>query len=72
MSFEKSIEMWSEKLGANGYFNFLEDQIGKIIERDDKMDYTIELKNSYEFNEHGVDASVLDKYLPQEIETIDE
>jgi hypothetical protein len=72
LKIEKSIEMWSEKLGANGYFNFLEDQIGKIIERDDKMDYTIELKNSYEFNEHGVDASVLDKYLPQEIETIDE
>jgi hypothetical protein len=69
---EKSIEMWSGERGVNGYFDFMEEHIGTIIENDDKMDYTIELKNSYEFNEDEIDASVIDKYLPQELETTDE
>lgn len=42
---EKSIELWSGELGANGYFDFIEDQIGHLVEKDEKMDYTVELKN---------------------------
>ena len=35
---EKSIELWTKERGGAGYFNFLEEQIGKIITNDDKID----------------------------------
>ena len=35
---EKSIELWSKEYGPDGYIYFLEDQMGKTVMRDDKMD----------------------------------
>jgi len=29
---EKSMELWTKKYGVNGYFSFLEDQIGELID----------------------------------------
>lgn len=69
---EKSIELWTGKLGINGYFKFLEDQIGHFVEKDEKMDYAIEVKNREDFEKLGIDASELDKYLLQEPERLNE
>jgi len=41
---EKSIETWTESFGKNGYFEFIEDQIGSQIKSDNKMDFIIEVK----------------------------
>ncbi len=38
---EKSIKLWSNNLGTNGYFTFIENHMGHLIERDDKMNFTI-------------------------------
>lgn len=65
---EKSIETWTEELGVNGYFDFIEDQIGHLVERDEKMDYSVPLKNRDDFEKLGIDASELDKHLPQKPE----
>ena len=35
---EKSIELWTEKLGINGYFSYLEDRIGEAVANDDQID----------------------------------
>lgn len=69
---EKSIELWTGELGNNGYFNFLEDQIGHLVDKDEKMDYTIELKNKEDFEKLGIDASELDKHLLQEPRRLDQ
>lgn len=34
---EKSIELWTGELGTNGYFKFIEDQIGHLVGKDEKM-----------------------------------
>jgi len=41
---EKSIQTWTESFGKNGYFEFIEGQIGRQVKSDDKMDFIIELK----------------------------
>ncbi|MDO4338136.1 MAG: hypothetical protein Q4C91_08635 [Eubacteriales bacterium] len=41
---EKSIELWTKEMGANGYFIFLENNIGSMVPQDTKMDYTVEVK----------------------------
>ena len=38
---EKSIERWTKELGTNGYFDFLESQIGRAVPNDDKMNFTV-------------------------------
>ena len=38
---EKSIETWTDQLGVNGYFKFLEQQLGAGIKNDGKMDFAI-------------------------------
>ena len=38
---EKSIETWTKELGVNGYFDFLESQIGKTVPDDDEMNFTV-------------------------------
>ena len=38
---EKSIELWTKTLGDNGYFNFLENQIGKIVVNNDQIDCVV-------------------------------
>ena len=37
---ETSIETWIKDMGTDGYFNFLKDQIGDYIIKNDKMEYT--------------------------------
>ncbi len=69
---EKSIELWTGEFGANGYFNFIEDQIGNLVEKDEKMDYTIALKSKDDFKRLGIDASKLDKHLLQEPDRLNE
>lgn len=69
---EKSIELWTGELGANGYFNFIEDQIGHLVEKDEKMNYTVELKNKDDFEKLGIDVSELDKHFLQEPGKLDE
>jgi hypothetical protein len=43
---EKSIKHWSKKSGTNGYFTFIENHMGQLIEQDDKMNFTIISENS--------------------------
>jgi hypothetical protein len=40
-----SVEMWMKEMGADGYFRFLDDQIGSFVAHDDKMGYFIDTKN---------------------------
>ena len=42
---EKSIELWTKQLGANGYFKFLEDTLGRSVQKDDKMNFAIMADN---------------------------
>lgn len=60
---ERSIELWTKELGVNGYFKFIEDEIGHLIEKDEKMDYAMMLKGKYDFEKLGIDASSLDKHF---------
>jgi hypothetical protein len=40
-----SVEMWMEKRGSNGYFDFLEGQIGNLVPRDDnEINFAISVK----------------------------
>jgi hypothetical protein len=41
----KSIDLWTKDFGMNGYFAFLEQHIGKTVEHNDKMDFTVSLRN---------------------------
>ena len=38
---EQSIELWIDNLGINGYFKFIEQQLGEQVPQDLKMNYTI-------------------------------
>jgi hypothetical protein len=38
---EKSIEFWTKESGPNGYFTFIEHNMGKLVGQDDKMNFTI-------------------------------
>lgn len=38
---EKSVELWTKEYGLNGYFTFLEKQIGQTVKHDDKMNFTV-------------------------------
>lgn len=38
-----SIEIWNKNGGSNGYFTFLEDQIGRMV-KDDEMKYAVATK----------------------------
>jgi hypothetical protein len=58
---EKSVELWTEELGVNGFFVFIEDQIGQLVEKDEKMNYTIMIKNREDLEKLGIDVSSLDK-----------
>jgi hypothetical protein len=49
---EKSIESWTKKQGDNGYFNFLEKQIGEIVVDNDKIDcVVVRLKGAKTFKD---------------------
>jgi len=63
---EKSIELWTKEIGANGYFEIIEDQIGHTIDNDEKMNYTMMLKGRDDFEKLGIDASSLGKYFPED------
>lgn len=41
MRIRDSIELWTKEMGSDGYFGFIEGQLGKQIDQDDKMNYTI-------------------------------
>ena len=41
---EKSIALWTEEGGANGYFAYLEQTIGAVIPRDLKMNFSVQVK----------------------------
>ena len=38
---EKSIKLWTNEYGPNGYFIFIENHMGELIEHDDKMNFAI-------------------------------
>lgn len=38
---EDSVALWTKLSGVNGYFNFLENQLGQSVQHDDKMNFTI-------------------------------
>ncbi|MBW8351748.1 hypothetical protein K0H71_20290 [Bacillus sp. IITD106] len=40
---EKSIEHWTKRLGANGYFVFIEKHMGHMIDHDVKMNYSVKM-----------------------------
>jgi hypothetical protein len=60
---EKSIKLWTKELGANGYFKFIEDQMGHLVEKDEKMNYTMMLKSKDDFEKLGIDVSSFDKHF---------
>jgi hypothetical protein len=60
---QKSIELWTGEFGTNGYFDFIEEQIGHLVENDDKMDYTIMLEGKESFEKLGIDITSLDRLL---------
>lgn len=37
----KSISLWTEEFGPNGYFIFMEDQIGKLVGDNDELDFAV-------------------------------
>lgn len=41
---EKTIDLWTKNRGPNGYFDFLEQTIGSIVSRDQKMNYAVLVK----------------------------
>jgi len=41
---EKSIDLWNEDLGSNGYFMFIEGELGYLVEQDDKMNFSVLVK----------------------------
>lgn len=41
---EKSIDFWTDQYGNNGYFQFIEDQIGHLIDDSDKMNFAVRLQ----------------------------
>ncbi len=41
---EKSIALWTEEGGANGYFAYLEQTIGAVTPRDLKMNFSVQVK----------------------------
>ncbi|MDO8548822.1 MAG: hypothetical protein Q7S39_01545 [Ignavibacteria bacterium] len=41
---EKSIDLWTEQYGNNGYFEFIEDQIGHLFDNTDKMNFAVRLQ----------------------------
>lgn len=43
---EKSIELWTKEMGANGYFIFLENNMGSMVPQDTEMDYSVEKKKN--------------------------
>jgi hypothetical protein len=58
---EKSIETWTKKQGDNGYFSFLEQQIGKAIVNNDKIDcVVVKLKEAK--NLKDADLSIQDLF----------
>ena len=61
---EKSIELWTKELGVNGYFNFIENHIGYIVENDDKMDFSMMLRGE-DCEKMGIDVSRLNKFFPE-------
>ena len=38
---EKSMQLWSGEMGRNGYFIFIEEQIGQLVGRDEKMNFSL-------------------------------
>lgn len=60
---EKSIELWTGEFGANGYFKFIEDQMGHLVEKDEKMNYTMMLKGKDDFEKLSIDASSFNKHF---------
>lgn len=38
---QKSVEMWTKEWGPGGYFKFIEDQMGSMVQYDDRMEFSI-------------------------------
>lgn len=38
---EESVELWTKRNGADGYFNFTEGFMGRMVPNDDKMNFTV-------------------------------
>lgn len=38
---EDSIKLWTKERGSQGYFTFIENHMGPMVERDDEMNFTI-------------------------------
>ncbi|MEX2459837.1 MAG: hypothetical protein WD469_00820 [Paenibacillaceae bacterium] len=41
---QKSIQLWNEEWGKNGYFIFIERELGQLVEWDEKMNFSIPFK----------------------------
>ncbi|WP_051534212.1 hypothetical protein [Desulfitibacter alkalitolerans] len=54
---EKSIELWTKEFGVNGYFKFIEEQMGHLVKKDEKMNYALMLKSKDDFEKLGIDTS---------------
>jgi len=65
---DKSIELWIGEFGAEGYFNFIEDQMGHLVDKDEKMNYSMMLKDKNDFKKLGIDGSSFDKHFFEDSE----
>ena len=41
---EKSVHLWTKEWGYNGYFIFIEQELGYLVEQDDNMEFCIQMK----------------------------
>lgn len=41
---EKSVDLWTGEWGRNGYFEFIEQQMGHLVEPDGKMNFSVPMK----------------------------
>ena len=42
---ENSIKLWTKEFGVDGYFKFIEEQLGHVVNNDEKMNYSMALKD---------------------------
>jgi hypothetical protein len=67
---EKSVQTWSQELGKEGYFKFIEEHIGIMIARDDKMDYAIEVKSEEVLAKLAINPSTMERLLLNESKNV--
>ncbi len=67
---EKSVELWTKNLGVNGYFMFIEKQIGQQVKHDEKMNFTIFVGDKDDMVKLGIDISKIEQEYDKEVQDV--